>query len=171
MPDTTCNVLFLCTGNSARSIIAERLVEGLGRGRFRGFSAGSHPTGRVNPMALWVLDRHGYETAGLRSKNWAEFATPSSPAMDFVFTVCDDAAGEACPVWPGGPLTAHWGIPDPAGITGDEDVRRRAFEAAFGQLSERILQLVHLELGSLSPNQLRERLVRIGQMRAGPIES
>ncbi len=132
------NVLFLCTGNSARSILAEALIGRLGEGRFRGFSAGSHPKGAVHPLALDLLESLGYKTEGFRSKGWEEFACAGAPELDFIFTVCDDAAGEVCPFWPGSPVTAHWGIPDPAAAEGDEQARKDAFRSAYRQLENRI---------------------------------
>jgi arsenate reductase len=132
------NVLFLCTGNSARSILAEAFLNSAARGRFRAFSAGSHPTGKVNPFALELLRTKGIGTAGLRSKSWDEYAKPGAPEMHFVFTVCDNAAGEMCPIWPGRPVTAYWGVPDPAAVQGSDDEKREAFLEAFTQLSERI---------------------------------
>jgi arsenate reductase len=131
-------VLFLCTGNSARSILAEAFLNSAARGRFRAFSAGSHPTGKVNPFALELLRTKGIGTAGLRSKSWDEYAKPGAPEMHFVFTVCDNAAGEMCPLWPGRPVTAYWGVPDPAAVQGSDDENREAFLEAFTQLSERI---------------------------------
>ena len=128
MAEKRFNVLFLCTGNSARSIFGERLIERWGQGRFKGFSAGSHPKGAVHPLALEILRRNNYLTDGLRSKDWAEFAEPGAPEMDFVFTVCDKAAAEVCPVWPGQPMTAHWGVPDPAAVEGDELTCLTAFQ-------------------------------------------
>jgi arsenate reductase len=128
----------LCTGNSARSILAEAFLNSAGRGRFRGFSAGSHPTGKVNPFALELLEKKGIGTAGLRSKSWDEYAKPGAPEMHFVFTVCDNAAGEMCPLWPGRPVTAYWGVPDPAAVQGTDEEKREAFLEAFTQLSERI---------------------------------
>ena len=145
----TSNVLFLCTGNSARSILAEALLNALGEGRFRAFSAGSHPAGRVNPFALDYLRVRGHDVEGLHSKGWEAFADPGMPAMDFVITVCDNAAGEICPVWPGHPLIAHWGVPDPAGVVGSDDAKRAAFAAAAAALEARILALVALPLASL----------------------
>jgi len=132
------NVLFLCTGNSARSIMAEALINHRGHGRFRGFSAGSHPRGQVHPMAIAILERFHVPTKGLRSKSWEEFAMPGAPALDFVFTVCDRAANEVCPIWPGQPLTAHWGIEDPAAVDGSDEIKRRAFTKAFRELEARI---------------------------------
>ncbi|HKJ52021.1 MAG TPA: arsenate reductase ArsC, partial [Gammaproteobacteria bacterium] len=131
MPDRNYNVLFLCTGNSARSIIAECLVNRLGGGRFRGYSAGSHPAGEVHPLARWVLEKNNFTTDELRSKNWEEFSGPDAPRMDFVFTVCDRAAAEVCPIWPGQPMSAHWGTPDPAAVEGLDIDRRAAFRSAF----------------------------------------
>jgi len=159
------NVLFLCTGNSARSIIAEKVIEHLGRGRFRGFSAGSRPAGTVNPLAIEVLGRNDYVTEGLRSKDWAEFAAPGAPQMDFVFTVCDRAAAEECPVWPGQPMTAHWGIPDPAAVEGDEPTRMLAFRQALLQMENRITAFVSLPIASLDRLKLKASLDEIG---AGP---
>ncbi|HWD21825.1 MAG TPA: arsenate reductase ArsC [Burkholderiales bacterium] len=132
------NVLFLCTGNSARSILAEAFLNSAARGRFRAFSAGSHPTGKVNPFALELLRTKGIGTAGLRSKSWDEYAKPGAPEMHFIFTVCDNAAGEMCPIWPGRPVTAYWGVPDPAAVQGTDEEKREAFLEAFTQLSERI---------------------------------
>jgi protein-tyrosine-phosphatase len=132
------NVLFLCTGNSARSILAEAFLNCVGRGRFRAFSAGSHPAGKVNPFALELLEKNGISTAGLRSKSWDEFAKPGAPEMHFIFTVCDNAAGETCPVWPGRPMTAYWGVADPAAVQGTDEQKRQAFLEAFAQLSDRI---------------------------------
>ena len=132
------SVLFLCTGNSARSILAEAYLNSAGRGRFKAYSAGSKPGGRVNPFAMELLQKSGIDTAGLRSKSWDEFAKPDAPQMDFVFTVCDNAAAEACPYWPGKPVTAHWSIADPAAVTGSDDVKRAAFTRAFADLKARI---------------------------------
>ena len=142
----TFNVLFLCTGNSARSILAETIVNQLGNGRFRGFSAGSMPTGRVNPLVVDYLRAQGLPVDGLRSKNWDEFAQPGATAMDFVITVCDNAAGEACPVWPGQPITAHWGVPDPAAVEGGDEAKRAAVRQAFQLLRHRIAPL-HVAAG------------------------
>lgn len=132
------NILFLCTGNSARSILAEAYLNWAGKGRFRAHSAGSHPGGRVNPLALELLEKQGIPTQGLRSKSWDEFAAPGAPKLDFVFTVCDNAAGETCPLWPGQPVKAHWGVADPAAAQGSDEEKRKAFLAAFTQLSSRI---------------------------------
>src|SRR3990167_6711696 len=138
------NVLFICTGNSARSIIAEALMNQLGGGRFRAYSAGSHPAGFVNPKALEILERNRFRTGELRSKNWDEFATSEAPKMDFVLTVCDKAAGEVCPVWPGQPMSAHWGVPDPTQVQGDEATVQRAFADTFIVLNRRIALLMNL---------------------------
>ena len=156
------NVLFLCTGNSARSILAESIVNHLGGGRCRGFSAGSHPRGMVHPYALDELAGRGFPTAGLHSKSWDVFAVAGAPHMDFVFTVCDDAAGESCPAWPGRPMTAHWGIPDPATVEGSESARRAAFRSAFGALEKRIRLFLSLPLDSLGRMALQQRLEAIG---------
>ena len=163
MPDRPLNVLFLCTGNSARSILAESIMSALDPARFRGFSAGSFPTGRVNPFALELLARNGYPTEGLRSKSWDDFAAPGAPGLDFVFTVCDNAAGEACPVWPGQPVTAHWGIPDPAAVEGTDDDKRRAFHDAFVVLKRRIELFASLPLAKLDKLALTARLRDIGK--------
>jgi len=131
MSDKIYNVLFLCTGNSARSILGEAILNEIGKGRFRAFSAGSHPAGQVNPLAIELLQRNHMSTEGLRSKSWDEFATPDSPHLDFVFTVCDNAAGEVCPIWPGQPMTAHWGVEDPAAVEGSTEAMQRAFSQVF----------------------------------------
>lgn len=157
------NVLFLCTGNSARSILAEAYLSSAGRERFRAFSAGSHPAGTVNPYALELLARHRIDTAGFRSKNWNEFSRPGAPEIDMIFTVCDNAAGEVCPVWPGKPITAHWGVEDPAAVTGSDDAKRRAFLKAFSELSSRINLLLALPLDKLDRHALKSRLDEIGQ--------
>ena len=157
------NVLFLCTGNSARSILAESLMNTLGRGRFRGFSAGSFPKGQVHPLALELLQRMKLPSEGFRSKSWDEFAAPGAPPLDFIFTVCDNAAGEACPVWPGKPVTAHWGIADPAAVEGSDADKAFAFRKAFKELETRIKLFTELPIASLEPTTLRERLRAIGQ--------
>ena len=167
MRERPYNVLFLCTGNSARSILGESLINRLGQGRFVGYSAGSHPAGAVNPLALEILRRNNYLTDGLRSKDWAEFAVPDAPQMDFVFTVCDRAATEVCPVWPGQPMTAHWGVPDPAAVEGDEVTRMMAFRQAFRELQNRIQIFVSLPLNSLDRLKLQRQLDEIGRARVG----
>ena len=159
----TYNVLFLCTGNSARSILAEAILNREGKGRFRAFSAGSHPKGEVHPVALETLDEMGFLTEGYRSKGWEEFARDGSPELDFVFTVCDNAAGEMCPVWPGQPMTAHWGIEDPAAVEGE--AQRRAFRAAFFALQRRIGLFLALPLESIDELSLQKRLGDIGKTR------
>jgi len=157
------NVLFLCTGNSARSILAEVQLNALGKGRFKAWSAGSHPTGKVNPFALEFLEAAGLATQGLRSKSWDEFAAPGAPVMDYVLTVCDDAAGETCPYWPGQPVSAHWGVPDPAAVEGSDDDKRRAFKAAAATLRKRIELLISLPTASLDKMGLQARLTNIGK--------
>jgi arsenate reductase len=163
--DRPYNVLFLCTGNSARSIIAEALLNQWGRGEFRGFSAGSYPKGAVHPIALELLKRVNLPTAGLRSKSWDEFASPDSLPLDFVFTVCDNAAKEVCPYWPGQPMTAHWGVPDPAAVEGTETEKWVAFREAFRLLDNRIKIFTSLPLASLDRIKLQERLDAIGKAR------
>lgn len=160
----TYHVLFLCTGNSARSILGEAILNHLIRhgGRFRAWSAGSHPKGAVHPTALRLLADHGLPTAELRSKSWDEFAAPGAPRMDFVFTVCDQAAGEVCPVWPGQPMTAHWGMPDPVAAQGDEAARLRAFRDTFLQLRRRIELFASLPIDKLDRLSLQSRLREIG---------
>jgi protein-tyrosine-phosphatase len=157
------NVLFICTANSARSILAEGLLNALGAARgFRAWSAGSHPGGTVNPFALRTLQEQGIAVDGFRSKSWEEFALPGAPAMDFVFTVCDQAAGEACPIWPGQPVTAHWGVPDPAAVQGSDEVRSKAFFTAFMTLRRRIELLLSLPVTSLDRLALQQRVRDIG---------
>lgn len=156
------NVLFLCTGNSARSILGEVLLNRLGGGRFKGYSAGSHPRGEVNPSTIQLLESLDYDVGGLRSKSWDEFAKPDAPKLDFVFTVCDDAAGEACPFWPGQPMTAHWGIPDPAAVKGSPTEIAMAFSNAYQMMKRRIEQFVALPIASIDQMSLRHRLREIG---------
>jgi arsenate reductase len=163
MTDPIYNVLFLCTGNSARSILAESILRKDGQGRFRAFSAGSTPNGRVNPFAIQTLESFGYPTEGLRSKTWLEFSQPDAPVMDFVFTVCDNAAGEVCPVWPGHPAMAHWGIDDPAKVTSGEIEKEAAFVAAFRYMKSRIDAFVSLPLASIDKLSLKTKLHDIGQ--------
>jgi len=165
MKDSIYNVLFLCTGNSARSIMAEAILNHVGKGRFRAFSAGSHPAGKVNPFAIEQLKRSGLSTDSFRSKNWSEFSSPDAPQIDFVFTVCDNAAGEICPVWPGQPMTAHWGIEDPAAVEGSDDEKRRAFSTAFSQLNRRISIFTNLPLTKLDAMSLKRELDTIGELR------
>jgi arsenate reductase len=160
--DRVYNVLFLCTGNSARSILAESILRKDGSGRFRAFSAGSQPKGEVNPVALRVLESMNYPTDGLRSKSWEEFSIPDAPVMDFVFTVCDNAAGESCPIWPGQPMTAHWGIEDPAAIEGSDIQRETAFVSAFRFMKNRITAFTALRLGSIDAMALGTKLRDIG---------
>jgi protein-tyrosine-phosphatase len=156
------NVLFLCTGNSARSILAEAYLNSAGKGRFRAYSAGSHPAGKVNPFALQLLQQHRMDTAGCRSKSWDEFAQPDAPEFDLIFTVCDNAAGESCPAWPGMPVTAHWGVEDPAAVTGSDELKHSAFTKAFAQLSSRINALLALPLEKLDRHELKSKLDEIG---------
>ena len=163
MTDRIYNVLFLCTGNSARSILAESILTKDGAGRFRAFSAGSQPKGAVNPFALKVLGSFDYPTEGFRSKSWEEFAQPGAPVMDFVFTVCDNAAGEACPVWPGQPMTAHWGIEDPAAVVGRDIEKEKAFVAAFRYMRNRISVFTALPVASLDKAALGTKLREIGR--------
>ncbi len=164
MTDTPYNVLFLCTGNSARSIIAEAILNREGRGKFRAFSAGSHPKSMVNPHTIRLLQRLNHDTSALRSKSWEEFAQSGAPKLDFVFTVCDDAAGESCPVWPGQPMTAHWGIPDPAAAQGTDAEIAVAFSDAYRMLNQRIGIFVALPMQSLDTLTLQARLRDIGRM-------
>ncbi|MCF8198178.1 MAG: arsenate reductase ArsC [Sulfuritalea sp.] len=165
MSERVYNVLFLCTGNSARSILAESILNLplVGHGRFRAYSAGSHPAGTINPYAIELLRKNRIPTENLRSKSWEEFAAPGAPALDFVFTVCDNAAGEVCPVWPGQPITAHWGIADPAAVEGGEDARRKAFFTAYNQLHRRIAMFASLPLARLKGLELKQELDRIGK--------
>lgn len=165
MTGRTYNVLFLCTGNSARSILAEAVLNAIGEGRFRAYSAGSHPAGAVHPFTLELLRRDRLPTDGLRSKSWDEFSAPGASHMDFVITVCDNAAGEVCPVWPGQPMTAHWGFEDPAAVRGDEELRRAAFERVFRQILHRVRLLIGLPVEKLERLALQERLREIGKSR------
>jgi len=163
MAERLYNVLFLCTGNSARSILAESILNNRGRGRFKAYSAGSHPNGTVNPRALALLERMGLPTEGLRSKAWDEFAQTGAPPLDFVFTVCDNAAGEMCPVWPGQPMTAHWGQPDPAAVEGTELDKTNAFRDAFRMLERRIALFTSLPIASLDRLALGQKVREIGK--------
>ena len=165
MPDHVYNVLFLCTGNSARSILAESILRKDGQGRFRSFSAGSQPKGEINPFALKVLESLNYPTDDMRSKSWQEFAAPDAPQLDFVFTVCDNAANEVCPVWPGQPMTAHWGVPDPAEVEGNDVIKALAFADTYRMLNNRISIFINLPLGSLDHLSLQRRLDEIGKAR------
>lgn len=164
MSEKQYTVLVLCTGNSARSILGEVLFNALGKGKFKAYSAGSKPAGKVNPGALEWLNGQGYSTEGLRSKSWDEFAAPGAPEFDFIFTVCDNAAGEACPLWLGKPATAHWGIPDPAHVEGDE-ARRTAFKHAAEQLARRIQLFLSLPIEKLDKLTLKEKLAEIGRIK------
>jgi arsenate reductase len=164
MSDKVFNVLFICTGNSARSILAEALLNQLGGGRFRAFSAGSHPNGQVNPFALSTLRQLRIATDGFRSKSWDEFARPGAPVLDFAFTVCDNAAGEVCPFWPGQPMTAHWGLPDPAAVQGSDEVKAQAFMDTAVALRRRIELMLALPLDTLAGMSLQRELERIGKV-------
>jgi len=163
MNSRTYNLLFLCTGNSARSVLAESIMNKWGKGQFRGYSAGSHPTGKVNPLALALLKQLEFPTEGLRSKSWDEFAAPSAIHFDFVITVCDNAAGEVCPYWPAQPMTAHWGIPDPAAVEGTEVEKKFAFRQAFKVMETRIKLFLSLPLASIDSLRLQERMDAIGK--------
>src|SRR5215213_3526159 len=163
MVDRPFNVLFLCTGNSARSIMAEAILNKIGQGKFRTFSAGSHPNGQVNPHTIQLLQSLDFDTAAFRSKSWNEFAKPGAPALDFVFTVCDNAAGESCPVWPGQPMTAHWGVPDPAEATGTPAEIALAFKDAYRMLHQRIGVFTALPIPSLDRLSLQQRIRNIGR--------
>ena len=171
MSDAVYNVLFLCTHNSARSVIAECIINRLGAGKFRGYSAGSAPRGSIHPYALDMLRNQNYEISGLRSKSWDEFAMPGAPKMDFVFTVCDDAASEVCPIWPGQPMTAHWGIPNPSAANGSEAEKRYAFADSHRMLYQRIGILVNLPLASLDALALQKQLRDIGRAHSAASES
>jgi protein-tyrosine-phosphatase len=166
MADKVYQVLFLCTGNSARSIMAEAILNRQGLGRFEAHSAGSHPTGQVHPMALELLERYNYPIARLRSKSWDEFTGSDAPPLHFVFTVCDRAAGEACPIWPGQPMTAHWGVDDPAAFVGPDDRKLRLFRDVYFQLERRIQIFINLPIASLDRLSLQKRLDEIGRTRA-----
>ena len=167
MSARTMNVLFICTGNSARSILAESILNrpSIGQGRFRAFSAGSHPAGQVQPLALELLSQYHYPTEGLRSKNWNEFSGDGAPELDFVFTVCDKAAGEACPYWPGQPMTAHWGVEDPVAVQGSHEEQRRAYANAFMVLRNRLSMFAALPIDKLDRLALKKKLDEIGQAR------
>jgi protein-tyrosine-phosphatase len=163
MASEVFNILFLCTGNSARSIMAESILNSVGKGKFNAFSAGSHPTGIVNPLALELIEQNGLPTKGLRSKDWNEFARPGAPFMHFVFTVCDQAAAELCPVWPGQPMTAHWGVRDPAAVEGNYEVKRKAFLNAYTELHRRISLFTALPFEKLDKLALKRNLDEIGR--------
>ncbi len=165
MTERVFNVLFLCTGNSARSILAEAILNQLGKGRYRAFSAGSHPGGRVNPFAIEFLNQQGMAVADLRSKSWDEFSSPGAAQMDFVITVCDNAAGEVCPFWPGQPMTAHWGIEDPAAVEGSDEEKRRAFSHAASLMNRRIQLFTSLPMAKLQGMSLKQELDDIGRLR------
>ena len=165
MSERVYNVLFLCTGNSARSVLAESCLNSVGQGRFRAYSAGSFPTGRVNPFAVDLLREHNMPTEGLRSKAWDEFAKPGAPQMDIIITVCDQAAGETCPIWPGQPVSAHWGVEDPAAVTGSDEEKRAAFMKAYTTLRKRVALLTSMPIESLDRHAREERLKQIGLER------
>ena len=168
MSERLYNVLFLCTGNSARSILAEALMNHWGRGKFRAFSAGSHPTGTVNPLAMNLLQQAGLPTDVARSKSWDEFAAPAAPEMDFIFTVCDNAAGEVCPIWPGKPMTAHWGLPDPAAVQGPYGEREKAFWTAYRAIEARVKVFASLPVAKLDRLALEQKVRAIGAISAKP---
>ncbi len=165
MNERVFNVLFLCTGNSARSILAEAILNSLGKSRFRAFSAGSHPKGEVNRFAIELLRKQGLDVSGLRSKSWDEFAAPGAPHLDFVFTVCDNAADEVCPIWPGQPMTAHWGIEDPAAVEGSDEEKRSAFSTASRLLQNRISLFTSLRFARLDELAIKRKLDEIGRLR------
>lgn len=169
MTERVFNVLFLCTGNSARSILAESLLNHLGKDRFRAFSAGSHPTGTLNPFVLELLEQQRMPTNHLRSKSWLEFAQPGAPVLDFVFTVCDDVAGEACPAWPGQPMTAHWGIEDPAAVEGSDEAKRNAVSNGYRLLNRRISVFISLPIQKLDAISLKGELDDIGRTPGGNV--
>jgi arsenate reductase len=164
-PAKPLNVLFLCTGNSARSIMAEAILNRLGAGKFKAYSAGSHPAGKVNPLALNLLRKTNFDVSQMRSKSWDEFAGPDAPKLDFVFTVCDDAANEVCPIWPGQPMTAHWGLPDPVKAAGTDAEKAFAFDDCFRMLNQRISIFVSLPIENLSKLSLQKQLEDIGRLR------
>lgn len=168
MTDKIYNVLFICTGNSARSIMAEVILNHLGRDRFKAYSAGSHPRGEVHPLTLEVLSSNDYDIGGLRSKSWTEFAEPNAPRMDFVFTVCDQAAGESCPVWPGQPITAHWGFADPAAVAGGQERQLKAFTTAQFEIANRIRLLLSLPIDKIDRMSLQSRLLELGLLSNQP---
>ncbi|MCA7086767.1 arsenate reductase ArsC [Cupriavidus sp. DB3] len=168
MSDKTFNVLVLCTGNSARSVMAEALFNVLGKGRFRAYSAGSHPSGKVNPFAAERCQSIGYDVSALRSKSWDEFAAADAPKMDFVITVCDQAAGEVCPIWPGTPITAHWGFQDPAAFEGTDEEKRKLFDKVFRQIMGRVGQFVNLPLHVLDRNAIQKEMRAIGGQAVEP---
>lgn len=165
MTEKTFNVLFLCTGNSARSIMAEALVTAMGKGRFQGFSAGSRPGGKVNPFAIELVKKTGYPADDLRSKSWDEFAAPDAPQMDFIVTVCDNAAGEVCPIWPGHPVSAHWGFEDPAAVEGTDEEKRAAFGKVYRQIMGRMKSFVNLPVDTLDKNAVQSELRKIGETK------
>ena len=165
MKQETFNILFLCTGNSARSIMGEAILNFFGRPKFKAFSAGSHPVGNVNPLALALLEKNRLPTKGLRSKDWSEFSQPGAPFLHFVFTVCDQAAAEPCPVWPGQPMTAHWGIQDPAAVQGSDEDKRKAFLKAYTELHRRISLFINLPFDKLNRLALKEKLDEIGRVK------
>ena len=171
MTSPVYNVLFLCTGNTARSILAEGILRKEGAGRFNAYSAGSQPKGSVNPFALQTLAAYGYPSDGYRSKSWEEYAGPDAPEMDFIFTVCDSAAGEACPIWPGHPMTAHWGIQDPAAVAGSDLEKQAAFNIAFKFLKNRISAFVNLPIASIDKLALKSHLTDIGRMDGATSEA
>ena len=165
MADKTYNVLFLCTGNSARSIMAEALLTTMGKGRFQGYSAGSHPGGVVNPFAIVQVKKTGYPIENLRSKSWDEFAQPGAPKMDFIITVCDNAAGEVCPIWPGQPISAHWGFEDPAVAQGSDEDKRRVFEKVYRQILSRVHVFLSLPLAMLEKSAIQHEIKTIGETK------
>jgi len=165
MADKIYNILVLCTGNSARSIMAEALFNTLGKGRFKAYSAGSHPTGKVHPIAIETVALLGYPVNDLRSKSWDEFATPDAPQMDFIFTVCDKAAGEVCPVWLGKPITAHWGFEDPAAFIGSDEEKRREFQKIFRYMTNRVNLFINLPLAGLDKFAIKREVDAIGQIK------